>query len=128
MSEKKKFTNFVYVFLGTITLILGIVGIVVPGLPTTPFLLLTAGLYIKGSERLYRLLISNKVLGAYINDYRRKKGMTVKDKVRSLGLMWTMISVSCIFFIDTLTVRLIVIGVGFIGTIVMGFIVKTVEK
>ncbi|MBW6479367.1 MAG: YbaN family protein, partial [Bacteroidales bacterium] len=60
--------KILFAFLGTLSLILGVIGIFVPGLPTTPFLLLTAGLYMKSSERLYKLLISNKYLGPYILD------------------------------------------------------------
>jgi uncharacterized protein len=121
-----KLLKFLYIVLGTISLCIGIVGIVVPGLPTTPFLLLTAALYIKGSDRLYHILISNKITGPYITNYRSKKGMTLKLKLRSISLMWIMISISCIFFIEPASIKLIVIAAGCIGTVVMGFFVPTV--
>jgi uncharacterized membrane protein YbaN (DUF454 family) len=115
------------VTLGTISLILGLIGIVVPGLPTTAFLLLTAWLYVRSSERLYQRLISNKYLGPYIMDFQTKKGMTKRTKVHAIGTMWVMITLSCIFFIESFTVILFVIGLGIVGTIVMGFIIRTVD-
>lgn len=120
--------KLVYIILGTISLGVGIIGVFVPGLPTTMFLLLTAFFYMKGSERLYRKLINNKLIGKYIKDYQTRKGMTVRTKVYAITLMWFMITVSWVFFIKILWVDLTVIGVGIIGTIVMGFIVPTVRE
>ena len=114
-----------FIFAGTLSLVLGVLGIFVPGLPTTPFLLLTAGLYARGSERLYRMLVSNKYLGHYIHRYRSQKGITKRVKIRSIILMWVMIGISTVFFIQSLPVRLIVIIVGVVGTAVMGFIIPT---
>ena len=62
--------KFLLIFLGTISLILGITGIFVPGMPTTPFLLLTAGCYVKSSDKLYNYLIKNKLIGTYISDFQ----------------------------------------------------------
>ena len=124
MTLKKIF----YAFLGTLSLILGVIGIFVPGLPTTPFLLLTAGLYMKSSERLYKLLISNKYLGPYILDFQKNRGMTKRTKLHAMGTMWVMITISCVFFIKSTTVILIVIALGIVGTVVMGFIVRTTRN
>ena len=107
---------------------LGILGIFVPGLPTTSFLLLTAYLWARSSEKLYNKLLNNKYLGPYILEFRRNKGMTLKQKIYANSMMWTMIGISTYFLIENRTVDYIVIGVGIIGTIVMGFIVKTVKK
>lgn len=120
------FKKILYIFLGTLSLVVGIIGIVVPGLPTTAFLLLTAALYVRSSERLYKKLISNKYLGPYILEFEKNKGMTKRLKLQAIGTMWVMITISCVFFIQSLTVILFVIGLGIIGTVVMGFIVKTV--
>jgi len=117
--------KLLFIFLGTVFLFLGILGIFVPGLPTTPFLLLTAAMYVRGSERLYNKLIGNRYVGKYIKNYRERRGMSIRQKVYSIVLMWVMITISNLFFIEMLSVRLIVIGVGFIGTIVMGWIIPT---
>lgn len=118
--------KIILIVLGTLSLGIGIIGIVVPGLPTTPFLLLTAGLYVKSSDRLYQKLISNRYVGSYILEYQANKGMTKRAKLYAIGLMWAMITLSCLLFIHTLSIKLVVVAVGVIGTIVMGFVVPTV--
>lgn len=117
----------VLILLGTISLVIGLVGIVVPGLPTTPFLLLTAGLYLKGSKRLHQKLINNPYVGKYILDYQSRKGLTKKQKTYALSMMWTMIFVSTYFFMDSTLPRIVTISVGLIGTYVVGFVIKTVS-
>jgi uncharacterized membrane protein YbaN (DUF454 family) len=115
------------IILGTICISLGILGIFIPGLPTTPFLLLAASLYVRSSDKLYNKLINHKILGKYIYNYRKNKGITKKTKIYSIILMWVMISCSVIFFIKIFYVKIIVLTVGLIGTIIMGFVIKTVN-
>lgn len=102
------------IILGSFSLTLGIIGIFVPLLPTTPFLLLTAALYFKASPRLYQWLLSQKRLGPYIRNYRENKAIPLRAKITSLLLMWgTMLY--CIFFLIPLIwvkVLLFVIAAG----------------
>ena len=119
--------KIVWVVLGTVSLGLGLLGIVVPGLPATPFFLLTAGLWMRSSEKLHGKLLANKVVGRYIHDFYARKGMSPRTKIYSIALMWTMIFVSCGFFITALPVILIVVATGMTGTVVMGFIIPTVR-
>ena len=87
-----------YIELGTLSLALGILGIFLPLLPTTPFLLLTAALYFKSSPRLYNWLLSHKHLGPYIRNFRENKAIPLHAKIISISLMWiTMLY--CVFFI-----------------------------
>lgn len=111
------------IFLGTLSLCIGLIGVFIPGLPTTPFLLLTAALYIRSSDKLYRKVVENRFIGSYVIKYRANKGMTRSDKTYAISLMWIMIAISCIFFIDNILIRIIVTLVGLIGTIVMGLLV-----
>jgi len=122
------FKKIILILLGTLSLIIGVIGIFVPGLPTTAFLLLTAALYMRSSEKLYRKLLSNRILGPYILEFQSQKGMTKRTKLHAIGTMWFMITISCVFFIKPVTVIVIVIGAGVIGTIVMGWIVPTAGK
>lgn len=124
----RKMRNALLVTLGTVALALGITGIILPGLPTTPFLLLTAWLYLKSSERLYNKLITNKYVGKYIRDYYSQNGMTLTQKVSAISLMWFMIFISCTYFIPDKTVSALVITLGGIGTVVMGVVVPTAKK
>ncbi len=121
------FFKIILILLGTLSLCIGIIGIVVPGLPTTPFILLTAGLYIKSSDRLYQKLIANRFIGSYISGFQTNKGMTRKAKLFAFSTMWFMIAISCLFFISPFALKLFVSTIGFIGTLVMGFIVPTVN-
>lgn len=122
------FKKAILVFLGLISLVIGVVAIVIPGLPTTPFLLLAAGLFMRSSDRLYRKVMSNRIVGPYIREFRENKGMTKRTKIHAIGTMWVMIAISCIFFVDDWMIRIVIISVGIIGTVVMGFIVPTSRK
>lgn len=72
---------------GTLFLAMGIVGIALPLLPATPFLLLAAACYARGSERFYRWLMNNRVFGSYIRSYREGKGIRLRVKVMVLCLL-----------------------------------------
>lgn len=98
-------------------MILGIIGIVVPGLPTTSFVLLSAYLYARSSEKLYNKLLNHKFLGGYIRDYQ--KGVSIRTKIRAISMMWTMILISAFVFIQNIWVRIILLAVGAVGTFVM---------
>jgi hypothetical protein len=106
-----------FVFLGSLSLALGIIGIVVPGLPTTSFVLLSAYLYARSSEKLYNKLLNHKFLGGYIRDFQ--KGVSIRTKIKAISMMWVMITISGVFFIENLYVRIVLFVVGLIGTVVM---------
>ncbi len=119
--------KLLFIFLGSVSLFLGILGIVIPGLPTTPFLLLSAALFLRSSDYLYRKLITHKYLGRYIQKFHDKRGITLQVKWYSILLMWLMITISVVFLIKVTSIRILIIAIGLIGTIVMGFVVKTVK-
>ena len=73
---------------GVLAVALGVLGIVIPLLPTTPFLLLAAFLFSKSSEKFHRKLMENKFLGEYIYNYSEKKGLKKREKIISLGTLW----------------------------------------
>lgn len=116
----------IMILLGTLSLCIGVIGIAVPGLPTTPFLLLSAGLYLRSSDRLYQKLISSKYVGSYITRYQVNKGLTKRNKISAIITMWSMIALSCLLFISSLKVRIVVVMVGITGTMVMGWLIPTV--
>lgn len=85
-----------YILFGTLSLALGIIGIFLPLLPTTPFLLLTAALYVRSSPRLYNRLLHHKYLGSYIRNFRENKAIPLRAKIISVSLIWITI-LNCIF-------------------------------
>jgi uncharacterized membrane protein YbaN (DUF454 family) len=122
------FRKAILICLGTISLFIGAIGILIPGLPTTPFLLLTAVLYVRSSDRLYDALITNKHLGAYILKFRTEKGMRKGLKLYSVIIMWIMIIATCLFFITSGSLKLFLLVLGIIGTIVMLLFIPTVNN
>lgn len=74
--------------LGSVSLALGIMGIFLPVLPTTPFLLLSAALYMRSSQRLYEWLMSHKHLGPYIKNFREHKALPLRVKIVSVTMVW----------------------------------------
>lgn len=106
---KKRF-NFVdmkilYTALGSVALTLGIIGIFLPLLPTTPFLLLSAWLYCKSSDRLYGWLMSHPQLGSYIRNYRINKAITLKSKITAVTMLWFTMTICIVFVADSLWLR-----------------------
>jgi uncharacterized membrane protein YbaN (DUF454 family) len=101
-----------FVTLGTLFLVVGVIGIVVPILPTTPFLLLAAFFYERGSEKFHNWLLNNKILGAYIGSYSDGKGIPLKVKLFTIVLLWTVISSTVVFVVDELVLRIILVLVA----------------
>jgi len=81
---------------GCVCVALGTVGVVLPLLPTTPFLLLAAACFIRGSERLYRWLTTHRWCGPYVRNYREHRAISRRAKILTLALLWPMIAYSAI--------------------------------
>lgn len=75
-------------FFGVVSLALGVAGIFLPLLPTTPFLLLAAWLFVRSSPRLYDWLMSNPRLGEYIRNFREERAIPLRVKIVSVSLIW----------------------------------------
>ena len=99
---------------GTFFVGVGIVGIFVPILPTTPFLLISAALYARSSKRFYNWLVNNKIFGRFIKNYREGKGIPLRLKIITITLLWITIGCSAVFAVDIFWVRimLVIIAVG----------------
>jgi uncharacterized membrane protein YbaN (DUF454 family) len=107
----------VLIIVGIISMSLGVMGIFLPVLPTTPFLLLAAACFIRSSEKLYNFLIQNKYFGKYIKDYREGKGIPKRTKVLAIGLLWISIGASLTFVITKLFLRIILAVVAILVTV-----------
>jgi len=83
--------KILYVILGSISIALGIIGIFLPLLPTTPFLLLSAFLFARSSPRLYEWLMNHKVFGKYIRNYREDKSIPLNVKLVAILMLWASI-------------------------------------
>ena len=103
--------------LGTIFVGLGILGIILPVLPTTPFLLLASACYAKSSEKFYNWLINNKWFGEYIKNYQEGRGIPFKVKIINIVILWVTIIISIIFIIQNLYINIILIVIASFVTI-----------
>jgi uncharacterized membrane protein YbaN (DUF454 family) len=97
---------------GTLCTGLGIIGIFVPILPTTPFLLLAAACYMRSSERFYRWLINNRVFGAYVRNYIEGRGMPTRVKVFTILLLWLTIGLSIVFGVQNTVIRIVLVCIA----------------
>jgi len=118
--------KYLYVALASLCVVCGIIGIFVPLLPTTPFLLLATILYMRSSSRLLKWLLNNRYLGPYIKDYFSRKGIPLRMKVRSILILWVTLGLSAAYATDKLWVRIILAGIG-TGVTVHLLIKKTRE-
>lgn len=126
--SRHTYARVFFIVAGCITVTLGTIGVVVPGLPTTPLVLLASWCFYKSSPRMQAWLLQS-FLGKYIRDYKEKGGLTTRKRLYIIALMATMVSISIVFFIPNRTIDIIVGIAGLIGCIVVGFVVpKAKEK
>ncbi|MHB1356460.1 MAG: DUF454 family protein [Anaerolineae bacterium] len=97
---------------GTICVALGIIGVFLPVLPTTPFLLLAAVLYARSSQRFYHWLLSNRLFGGYLSNYRAGRGIPLAHKVMSILLLWLTIGFAAVFVVQAWWLRLVLVVVA----------------
>jgi uncharacterized membrane protein YbaN (DUF454 family) len=115
--NRDKLKRGLFVFVGTISLGFACLGVVLPILPTTPFLLLSAGCYLKGSTRMHTWLLNHKLFGQYIRKYIEGKGISVKAKVFTLTLMWIAIGYAALFTVPLLFIQVALFVIALAVTI-----------
>lgn len=115
------------IFLGTVCVALGVLGMFLPLLPTTVFLLAGAYCYSRSSERFHNWLLTNKLCGKYISNYKSGRGMTVKSKVTSLLSLWVSIAIS-IWFVNGKLWLSILLGSIAVAITVHIFWIKTYRE
>lgn len=95
-----------FIVAGSVFLGLGVIGILIPILPTTPFLLLSAACYYKGSERLHRWMLNNRWFGSYIRNYREGRGIPLRTKAFIIALLWITITYSAVCVVSILVAQI----------------------
>lgn len=105
--------NLVLTIIGLLALACGTLGIFLPILPTTPFVLLSAGCFSASSPRLSNMLMKSKYFGSYIDNYRNKTGVPRHIKYRAIVFLWTGLIISMVIIkIPVVIPILIFIGIG----------------
>ena len=117
-----------FVTLGCVSLALGVVGIVLPVLPTVPFFLLTAFCFAKSSERLHSWFLKTTMYKKYIGSYMERKGMTVRAKLSLIGTVTALMAV-CFLMMSKVPVGRIIMAIVWVGHLIyFGLIVKTISQ
>ena len=98
--------------IGIISVGLAAIGVFVPLLPTTPFLLLAAACFIRSSGRLYNWLVTHRWFGPHIRNYREHKAVALKVKVSTLGLLWGTIGYAAFGALDSWPPRILLLLVA----------------
>ena len=110
--------KYLLIICGSLAVGLGILGIFLPVLPTTPFLLLAAACYAKSSPRLSAKLNDNKYLGRYVRDYREKRGIKRSIKIRVIVMLWLCLGSSIVIFLfRNLWISALLACIGIVVTI-----------
>ena len=104
--------RFFIAFLGCVSLALGVVGIFLPVLPTTPFLLLSAALFVRSSDRLYNWLMEHKHLGPYIKNFRENRAIPLRVKIVSVTLVWLTLLNCAVFVADEWWARVVFVAIA----------------
>ena len=100
---------------GSVSLALGLLGVVLPGLPTTPFVLLAAACYAKASPRLHRWMLNHRWMGPMLRDWERDRSLTRRSKTVAVLSMAVMISLSLWGFRGNVTAQLVLLATAAVG-------------
>ena len=126
INRKNTISRLALIVSGSFFLGLGIIGIFLPLLPTTPFILLAASCYAKSSKRLYDWLLNNRWFGNYVRNYREGKGIPFRIKILSISFLWIVIGYSVIFVVDIIFIRIILLLIA-VGVTIHILSIKTLK-
>lgn len=127
MSKVNVIKKYVLIGLGFLSLGLGIVGIVLPILPTTPFLLLASYCFAKGSNKFHTWFIGTKIYKNHLEDFVKTRAMTLRDKLSILGTAFTMLMIAFILN-NNLYIRSLIIVLCVIMAYYFKFKIKTIQN
>jgi len=111
-------SRYFLIVTGWLSVILGVIGIVMPLLPTTPFILLAGGCFAKSSPRFHHWLVNHSFFGPIINNYQNKQGLPRHVKVRAIVFIWITLSIS-IYFITFVWAKICIFILGLVLTTIL---------
>ena len=127
-SAKSFFVKSFLLLLGFIFVGLGFIGIVIPGMPTTVFMILAAACFAKSSPKFEQWILDLPGIGRLVQDHRDGLGMPQKSKAIAITMMVVAVTLSIIFAITSTLIQILVGGVGIVGVWYVGVRVPTKEK
>lgn len=99
---------------GFLLIILAIIGIILPLLPTTPFLILAAACFYKSSPQMHHWIIHHPIFGEPIRKFQENRIITVKTKILSLSMLWIFILYSALFVVSFVAIKILLIFIAFL--------------
>ena len=115
-SRARPALRVILLFAGTLFVAIGVIGIYLPVLPTTPFLLLAAACYVRSSERMYRWLLAQPRLGREIQTILEKRGLPRNLKIFSLVFAWLVLGSLSLFVVESYLAKALLIALALIKT------------
>lgn len=122
------FKKWVFISLGSFFVGLAFLGVLLPVLPTTPFLLVSAYFYARSSQKFYDWLHENRLFGQHLKNYREGKGMKLSVKVGTISLLWLTIGITTIFAVHNLIIRIVLVLIAIGVTVHLIIIPNCVER
>ncbi len=116
--------KYFYLISGFLLVAIGVIGIFLPLLPTTIFLILASICFLKSSPKANDWLRNHKILGGYIDNYQNKNGLTRSAKIANVITLWTSISLSAFLLTEELYIRIILLAIA-IGVTIHLLMIKT---
>ncbi len=123
-SLKINLVRGVYLISGFLLVAIGIIGIFLPLLPTTIFLILASACFVKSSPKANEWLRNHKILGVYLKNYQDKSGLTIKSKIITIIFLWLSIGISAFFLTNEFYIRIILFAIA-IGVSTHIILIKT---
>lgn len=112
VEHRSRWVRIAFLILGSLALALGIIGVFLPLLPTTPFVLLAAACYARGSRRFHQWLLANRTFGPIIAEWERHRSIPYRTKITAIALMSTTMAISIIFFVKPLWLKGVIAAFG----------------
>jgi len=104
--------RYAYLVSGFLLVAIGIIGIFLPLLPTTIFLILASACFVKSSPKANEWLRNNKFLGPYLKNYQNKTGLTIKSKIFTIIFLWLSIGISAFYLTNEFHIRMLLLAIG----------------
>ena len=103
---------------GSVSLALAVLGVFLPLLPTTPFLLLASACYVRSSERLHGWLMGNRLLGPYIRNFKERRGIPLRGRIITVVLLWLPLIYS-VYRLDILWLEVLLVLMGLTWSVII---------
>ena len=123
--KTSKIKKSLFLIFGTISLVLAYIGVIMPGIPGIPFILLTAWFYVRSSDKMYNWILNHRVFGKLLNKFSQKETVPLGFKIFVVSQLWVSVTVTLIWFVHNIYFQIPIVIIGIIASIVVFRMKKT---